>query len=457
MITKMSWSNPLEQGNPFGGTDGYRKITLTFHSTPFTGITDEEKKALEILVKLSSLEEVDALGFDDLVSHKVIFDSERQDDEYIRFKIVNAEGKTTKYSGLSKTWLRPDYINKLIQEFSSCKGIKVDLLKQELLEIGSHRELYRDIFITTSPFLLQKKFNFPEVNICSPKEALKILSLYLRMRGEFEWISHFDENVQNVTSRRVFYDYLSKGILTNCWKYLSGLGLHNKHDSVATLGRSVLNRFSFALQARDEIARLFFLPKSPSIDDSITYHFDYLTLLLSGALDTQALIINKVFDLGQKSQECGLRRTNLLDAIAKGPETKILNEILINKKDFIAILYKLRNYIHSFSLDSEFDVPNDTPNELLEEIIRFDSSHHLGIQKRNINLVIDRKPLPYITYSVDKFSLACGLINETSNLINMIMNETITENSLGAKLFSKVVTEPPPELLPYIETFLLLE
>lgn len=456
MIQKIIWPKIPENKNPFGGIDGYRKISLTFHSRSFTKISCEEKKALEILLRLADLEDVDALAFDDLVSHKIIIDSERTDNEYIELRISNSEGNIIKYSGISKSWLRPEYLNEILNDFFPIEGDIFNQFNQEILEIGAHIELDRDIFVTTSPFLFHNKNRFSQANIFTPKEALKIVGLYLRMRGEFEWTSHFDERARNVTSRRVFYDYLSKGMLTNCWKYLSGLGLHHKHGSVARLGRSVLDRFSFALQARDEIGRLFFLPKSPSIDDSITYHFDYLTLLLTGALDTQALIVNEIFNLGQKSQDCGFRRTQLLDAIAKEPDTKKLNEILIEKKEYIDILYKLRNFVHSFSLDSEIDVPYDSPNKLLDDIIRFDTSQQLGIQKRNMNLLIESKQLPYITYSIDKYSLACGLIKETSNLVNLIMEETINENILGTKLFSKVVIEPPPELLLFIETFLLL-
>ncbi len=456
MITKISWPNTTEKGNPFGGIDGYRNISLTFHSRSFRGIADEDKKALEILLKLTNLEEVDALAFDDLVSHKIIIESERPDNEYIGLRIINSEGKLTCHSGVSKSWLMPEYINELLKDFSAFERNNIDQINQEVLEIGSHIELHRDIFVTTSPFILHNKNHFSQGNIFTPKEALKIMGLYLRMRGEFEWTSHFDDKARNVTSRRVFYDYLSKGLLTNSWKYLSGLGLHQKHDSLTTLGRSVLNRFSFALQARDEIGRLFYLPKSPCIDDLITYHFDYLTLLLTGAFDSQALIINDVFNLGQKSWNCGFMRKNFLDAIAKEPKTEKLNEIIIEKKNFIKILSKLRNYVHSSSLDSEIDVPNDTPNNLLEEIIKFDASLQLGIQKRNVNKIINGKSSPYTVYSIEKFALACGLINETKDLINMIMEETITDKTFENSIFSRINREPPPDLLPIIQKYLLL-
>jgi hypothetical protein len=317
MISKIVWPHTFEKGNPFGGVDGFRPIRITYHSSSFANIANDEKKALDILTGLARLDNVDAMSFDGSVSPKIFIDHEKANEKHIGLRIINAEGETIRYSGVSNSWLEPNYMAYLLGIYSSNEEEKYRSIRQEILEAKSHGALHRDIFVTSSAFLLKNKDKLDELNICTPREALKITGLYLRMNGEFEWTSHIEGKARFITSRRTFYEFLSRGLLPNSWKYLSGLGLHNKREKLISLGWSVLNRHSRALQARDEIGRLFYMPKTSSSEDQTAYHFDYLTLLLTAALDVQALIINEVYSLGLKDHDCGFRRDKFKNAVKK--------------------------------------------------------------------------------------------------------------------------------------------
>jgi len=457
MISKIVWPHANEKGNPFGGVDGFRPITITFHSSSFANVTNDEKRVLDILMGLARLDNVDALSFDGSVSPKIFIDQESENKEHIGLKIINAEGEIIRCSGMYKSWLEPNYITHLLGTYSSNEEEKYRSIRYEILEAKAHDALHRDIFVTSSAFLLENKHKLDELNICTPGEALKITGLYLRMSGEFEWISHIEGKVRFATSKQTFYQFLSRGLLPNSWKYISGLGLHNKRAKFISLGWSVLNRYSRALQARDEIGRLFYMPKTSSSEDETVYHFDYLTLLLTAALDVQALIINEVYSLGLKDHDCGFRRDKFKNAVKKNPATSNIDALLATKEDFINILFDLRNKIHSISLETDFHVPEIYPDELLERIYQYNPNEHWGIQKQNVTVTVNRgNPVPSIDYSVDTYNLTHGLVNEATKLINLLMEETKIERYLDAGYLSKIRTNPPDDMLPYIQTYMLL-
>jgi hypothetical protein len=457
MISKIVWPRAFEKGNPFGGVDGFRPIRITFHSSSFANIANDARRALDILIGLAKLVDVDAMSFDGSVSPKIFIDHEKEDEKYIGLKIISAEGEAPRFSGVSKSWLEPSYIADFLGIYSSNEEEKYRSICQEILEAKSHGALHRDIFVTSSAFLLKNKDKLDELNICTPTEALKITGLYLRMKDEFEWTSHIEGKARFITSRETFYEFLSRGMLPNSWMYLSNLGLHNEHEKLISLGWSVLNRYSRALQARDEIGRLFYMPKTSSSEGQMAYHFDYLTLLLAAVLDAQALIINRVYGLGLKDYDCGLRRDKFKNAVKRNPASSNLYAILTTKEDFINILFELRNKIHSVGLKTDFHVPETYPDELLEMMYQYDLNDHWGIQKRNVTVIINRgNPIPSIDYSVDTYNLAHELVHEATKLINSLMEETNIENYLDAGQFSKNLINPPADMLAYIQTYLLL-
>ncbi len=458
MISKLVWSDTFEKGNPFGGTDGFRPLRITFHSSSFSNTSiNNEKAALDVLLGLAKLDNIDAMSFDGSISPQIFIDHDRDNKDNVGVTVINAEGKPIHFSGVSKHYLEPNYITYLLGIYSSSEEDKYISIRQEILEAKSHGALRRDLFITTSAFLLKNKSKLSELNIYTPSEALKIVGLYLRVNGEFGWTSHIESNVRFLTTMDIFYEFLSRGLLHKSWKYISGLGLHNEHKKLLSLGWSVVNRYSRALQARDEIGRLFYMPANSSTKDNMMYHFDYLTLLLTAAFDTQAIIINTVYNLGLKDQDCGFRRERFKTIIRRQPIASNLANLLSTKSDFINILFDLRNKIHSASMETNFHVPESYPDELLERIYQYDQYNHWGIQKRNTNVIINRgNPTPSINYSVDIYHLAHGLVSEATNLINSVMDETQIEITLDTKDLPKIITSPPDEMLPYIQVYLLL-
>jgi hypothetical protein len=199
------------------------------------------------------------------------------------------------------------------------------------------------------------------------------------------------------------------------------------------------------------------MQKKTSSEDQMAYHFDYLTLLLTAALDVQALIIKDVYGLKIKDNQCGFRRSDFQTAIKNISPLCNLATVLANNTDFINILFELRNKIHTISLETDFYTPESYPDELLERIFQFDPIDHWGIQKRRVTLIKNQSaPVQSINYIADLYNLAHGLVNEATKLINSLMEETKIENYLDSGDISKILTDPPCDMLPFIETYLLL-
>jgi hypothetical protein len=69
----------------------------------------------------------------------------------------------------------------------------------------------------------------------------------------------------------------------------------DRRDDTNRLAFGVQRRCAYALRARDHIGESFYAPEGGP--DDFAYHFEYLTLLLAGALDAQARIAHRAYGL----------------------------------------------------------------------------------------------------------------------------------------------------------------
>ncbi len=198
------------------------------------------------------------------------------------------------------------------------------------------------------------------------------------------------------------------------------------------------------------------MPETYSSKDERAYHFDYLTLLLTAALDAETLIINRLYQLGLNDKECGLSRPGFRRAIKNNPNAKPISDFLDSKEDFIEILFPLRNKIHSISLGESFMLPDNYQDDLFDKIYNFNTSNHWGIQKQKTTLIKNNDP-PVRAYdiSIDIYKFALHLIEEGFVLIDGIIQETKAELFLDAASSQKFIDKPPPDLAETIELYIL--
>jgi hypothetical protein len=115
----------------------------------------------------------------------------------------------------------------------------------------------------------------------------------------------------------------------------------------------VLTRCKHALQARDLIAEAFYAPHGDQARDDTEYHFDYLTLLLVGALDAQARIAHRVYSVSGSERLVNFRRLDFLEAL-RSNGAQSLYDLLTEASvvSYLTLLFRVRNTIHGASLGS---------------------------------------------------------------------------------------------------------
>jgi hypothetical protein len=212
----------------------------------------------------------------------------------------------------------------------------------------AHERFGQDVLVTTDEPLLKLSRATDNANILPPSLALPLVHLYLRTRGKF--ISDAGEIAQHVLNRGLFYLVALRSLLPELWPFMNAARRHN--DKTTDLCDAIRSRCIRALQAQDELGRLFFGQRF-SWDDSdrMGYHFEYATMLLLGAIDAQARVVNFFYGLGFAPHQVAYTRENFRTKLRAAGGGKICD--LVESRphyDFWVALRTIRNRIHGEAL-----------------------------------------------------------------------------------------------------------
>ena len=149
-----------------------------------------------------------------------------------------------------------------------------------------------------------------------------------------------------------FYWVLVRNNLPGMWNYFGAL-VHSdrtKEKEVLHIGQSILQRCARALVARDEMGFEYFKGEDSGSREKSIYHFDYLTLLLSGSFDAAAKVawhIYKVDPKKAKEREASFRKKEFIEGLKQNGAESLTNLLTTNRfKAISTLLYELRNTIH---------------------------------------------------------------------------------------------------------------
>lgn len=289
--------------SPFMKGENERHLRITFHSQSLNDLSDEEAKALEALDEMACLTDIEALRTGDGVDGTIEIGQYDKALEYIpvlaKFKNGAIKGSNIYIGG---SW--PGITNHFLQGLDP-EEARAKIIIQDILVAMAHHSLDQDLLITLSPNLLGERTEtlVRRVNSCKPSEAIQISGLYLRSRGNF--IYSAGGNITHKMNCGAFYLVLTRHRLPNMWRYFSGCVEASKvlGDDILNLGQSIMVRCMRALEARDAIGEQFYLPQNNDTRDAILYHFDYLTLLLSGVFDALARVAYRVYQIQKPTDE----------------------------------------------------------------------------------------------------------------------------------------------------------
>jgi len=436
MIRQIIWAQPLtdEPQSPFARGDVDRKMKITFHSESYSNAPYDELRAIDALRELSNLQDIHVadtvkseLPYLEIGSFNLL-------DDYIPVTLVN--GNSTTHAAITLPNQCLD-IAKSLTKKTEKSDPEVQQMLTEIMIMRAHQELNYDLLVTLSPQLLKNRDNnfISETNPCTPLEAVKIVGLYLRFR---EIYTIEAKNFTHNLNRDLFYRVLARHRLPRMWRYFSACVYAEKirNDRIINLGGSILTRCTRALEARDQIGIQFYNPQGNDSTDIIMYHFDYLTLLLSGAFDAQARIAWRTYGIKKPIERySSFRFKEFISSLGKCG-AKSLKKIITDQQfsDLMILLYELRNTIHGANLTpisyynstkegiSYVALHKENAQQIWQAAERFSSPENWGLFQ-------DHKILfePY-TYSIT-------LINESFKFINAIANATDV-----IKLFPKGTT-----------------
>jgi hypothetical protein len=235
-------------------------------------------------------------------------------------------------------------------EKSRSEGFDRQSAYQDFLVARANYELDYDVLITLSSYLLDNRENpwIRSVNPRNPLEAVKIIGLLLRTRGGYRFEAM--PNYFLEFDRRLIYRELLQRKLPNISLYIKACAHAEALGAagITYLAESALVRCTRALQARDEVGALFYMPQSNESRDAMMYHFDYLALLLVGAFDAQARVARRVYGINRPNEmNTGFRRKEFLDALKGSSATALYNLVTEQHfSDLLDLIHLIRNSIH---------------------------------------------------------------------------------------------------------------
>jgi hypothetical protein len=343
MIWRPRWRNVTTHtdDSPFNSRPAVRPLRLTFHITEEPATEDAE--ALTVVQNILRPELFKWLDTAEGSAQRLSIGTQivGEDEQGVAL-VTNREGAKV---GGAAFW--PERWREVAASVAATSDDSRGRLQSDVMVVAGHEAWQHDLLVTTATALLANRniASFIDANICSPREAAKIVGLFLRFREHWGFTSTwtFDANF--------FYSVMLRA-------KFEGLRSDNRLGAVQIASDSPIAQTRYtstvrcrrALEALDAIGVQFHRHASWRTAELMLYHFDYLTLLLTGAFDAAARVARTVLDLPAKPKQIHFWKPEFLHQLkASAPllhNVATSNEMVALK----ALLYRLRNKIHDARL-----------------------------------------------------------------------------------------------------------
>jgi hypothetical protein len=188
--------------------------------------------------------------------------------------------------------------------------------EQLILDMACHDALANDLFVTTNPELLERRWSDgwgAGVGICDPLEAIGLVEALLRSRRRF--VLHISEKSTTDIDSTGFYADLVRHRLPTLHKALASCLSPSRRDAarpVALMAESIASRYRDLLIAQDNLFRLAqvegYLGGSNNLASEQMYHVQNSLVLFSGTLDVLADITREIQGQAVHQHEVGWTR-----------------------------------------------------------------------------------------------------------------------------------------------------
>jgi hypothetical protein len=457
MIQTIRWENYnriRELASPFLRGSKERPLRITLHSASLKTLTGEAAEATDLIREFSHLDELKVIETEPTSCPYIEIGNYDSTLGYIPVQLIN-NGQIEMWTSISQG----EQLSQTAKILARQNDIQHPDAKGMLdaLTIGlAHCQVGGDILVTTSKHLLDHRDDslIATMNPRTPLETTQILGLFLRSRGNF--VYKVVDNIRLPFNRHLFYWVLARHKLPGMWRYFSACVHASKvhGDDLLMLGQSILERAVRALQARDAIGIAFY--GGTGEQEEMMYHFDYLPLLLTGAIDAQARVANRAYKVARNERTISfyeLKRDKKFQQQLEAKGAVKLSEFIAQDRiqRLLCILYETRNVIHGAAMhpisyrdgasgiSTLVQLPDAITDCVQESVQSLGGIQEWGL-KENGNARLQL---------VEPFSFATTLVVQILNTIDTIAQVTEVERLLTAGQLDDLASAEPQSKSPF--------
>jgi hypothetical protein len=324
-------------------------MRLTFHVTEEPAAEDAEAlKVIQSTLRPELFEWLDTAGTSSRrlsIEIQVVGEDEQG--------VARVRGIHGDEIGSAAFWLEP-WRNLAATLHATSAGSR-DRVHGDVMVVAGHEAWQQDLLVTTAPALLANRTlaTLIDANICTPREAAKIVGLFLRFR------EHWGFTATQTFDANSFYSIMLRAKLEGLRSDASIAAVQITSESrAAQLRYTGSVRSRRALEALDAIGVQFYRHASWRTAELMLYHFDYLTLLLTGAFDTAARAARTMLNLPAKPRQIHFWKLEVLEQLKRS--VPLLYSVAASDEMVAlkSLLYALRNTIHDVRLgEMMYSVP----------------------------------------------------------------------------------------------------
>lgn len=364
------------------------------------------------------------------------------DEENGFWPITHAESETsfanTFVGGNVVQIAETDEGSKVYQELDGIERAnkrKADMLAYEVAVQG----VEADIFITDRDYLLNGDSRLVEgrgVVVVSIKDAIPLLSLYLRAQGIYKLPTPI-KSFRHSFNRGLFYWVGTRELMPEGWRWFSACVYHSSgsgNDKLMGLGGSTLARVQRAIEARDRVHVALNRKTNNDINDDALGNLDHVLVLLMGAIDASARVAHYVLDISGNEYDAAWQKEKWLKKVqTEEPALASLFDKGSTQWHALEILRLLRNSVHGEALQG---ITLSTNGEL-DTVMRLPKGDELAILT-SMDALGGRESWGYRPFAPGYDNIKPVL------LVDRLMEECI-------KLINDIMKATPVERLPHIE------
>lgn len=227
-----------------------------------------------------------------------------------------------------------------------------------------------DVLVTERPYLLERRTGLaPGVAVATPRDALGLVGLYLRHKGDFV-VAADPDGLGALRLGKGLYNWVgARELLTAGWRWFSScVSARDPEvaDALTRLGGTCLQRVARTLHARDDVLVALNQRQNHDRADDVAAGLDTCLVFLMGSVDAAARVAHLALALNRPAFEAGWQRSGWLSAVRKAcPQLADVVADGTPQAHALTVLRLLRNSIHDEGMSTLASVDSRRREETL--------------------------------------------------------------------------------------------